>query len=90
MLENLQSASITTKQDSEIHPKVKRRLSIRESAIIQTFPDNFEFTGSIGAMQTQVGNAVPPLFAKQIAKCIMNSLKVPLLVRAQKTRRTGK
>jgi len=75
---------------SEIHPKAKRRLSIRESAIIQTFPDNFEFTGSIGAMQTQVGNAVPVLFAQQIAKCIMNSLKVPLLVRAQKTRRTVK
>lgn len=75
---------------SEIHPKSKRRLSIRESAIIQTFPNNFEFTGSIGAMQTQVGNAVPVLFAQQIAKCIMNSLKVPLLVRAQKTRRTGK
>jgi len=75
---------------SEIHPKTKRRLSIRESAIIQTFPDDFEFTGSIGAMQTQVGNAVPVLFAQKIAECIKDSLKIPILVRAKKTRRTRK
>lgn len=60
---------------SEIHPKADRRLSIRESAMLQTFPGNFEFIGSIGAMQTQIGNAVPVLLAKVIATCINNSLK---------------
>lgn len=73
---------------TEIHPKTNRRISIRESAIIQTFPDDFEFTGSLDAMQTQVGNAVPVLLAQKIAECIKDSLKIPILVRAQKIRRT--
>ena len=37
---------------------------MRECAIIQTFPYDFEFTGSLNAMYRQVGNAVPVLLAK--------------------------
>lgn len=49
------------------HPKNHRRMSVRESAIIQTFPLDFEFIGSMGSMYRQIGNAVAVLFAKQIA-----------------------
>jgi len=51
----------------EIHPNKERRMSVRECAIIQTFPDNFIFEGSLGNMYKQVGNAVPVLLANKIA-----------------------
>ncbi|SHH44398.1 DNA cytosine methyltransferase [Clostridium intestinale] len=43
-----------------------RRLSIRECAAIQTFPDDYVFHGSIRSQRKQIGNAVPPLLAKMI------------------------
>jgi len=48
------------------HPKNHRRMSVRESAIVQSFPLDFEFIGSMGSMYRQVGNAVPVLFAKHL------------------------
>jgi len=59
----------------EIHPNKKRRMSVRECAIIQTFPDDFVFHGALGSMYRQIGNAVPVLLAKQIAEIIKNQLK---------------
>ena len=44
-----------------------RRLSVRECARIQTFPDDFAFCGSLNSKYQQIGNAVPPLLAKVIA-----------------------
>jgi DNA (cytosine-5)-methyltransferase 1 len=52
------------------HPMNHRRMSIREQATIQTFPLNFEFTGSMNSCYRQVGNAVPVLFAKQLGKML--------------------
>lgn len=48
------------------HPFMNRRMSVRESALVQTFPIDFEFSGSMGSMYRQVGNAVPALFGKQL------------------------
>ena len=61
------SDTITASQP-EIHVNKQRRLSVRECAIIQTFPDNFVFYGSLASMYRQVGNAVPVLLSKKIAK----------------------
>ena len=46
------------------HFNGRRRLTIRESAIIQTFPVDFSFSGSMNSRYRQVGNAVPVVFAK--------------------------
>ncbi|ELH0878481.1 TPA: DNA cytosine methyltransferase [Vibrio cholerae] len=56
-----------------IHPIENRGLSVREAARIQSFPDTFRFTGSIGFQQQQVGNAVPPLLSESIFKQIMSN-----------------
>ena len=50
----------------EIHPNRKRRMSVRECAILQTFPDDFVFEGAIGSMYKQIGNAVPVDLAHKI------------------------
>jgi DNA (cytosine-5)-methyltransferase 1 len=49
------------------HPDLMRRLSIRECARIQSFPDDFIFHGSNSACYAQIGNAVPPIMAFYIA-----------------------
>jgi len=58
----------------EIHPNKERRMSVRECAIIQTFPDDFIFYGSLGNMYKQIGNAVPVLLARKIAEVIKKEL----------------
>ncbi len=49
-----------------IHPTENRGLSVREAARLQSFPDDYEFVGSLDQIQQQVGNAVPPLLAKEV------------------------
>jgi DNA (cytosine-5)-methyltransferase 1 len=55
-----------------IHPTEDRGLSVREAARLQSFPDWFVFKGTVGFQQQQVGNAVPPLLAKEIFSQIYN------------------
>ena len=55
-----------------VHPSGKRRMTVREYARIQTFPDNFLFSGCISSMYRQIGNAVPPKFSFILADIILN------------------
>lgn len=73
---NSQDVSITidTGHMNYFHPKYNRVPSVRESARIQSFPDDFIFTGKQGSQFRQVGNAVPPLLSNAIAKTLKNYL----------------
>ena len=52
-----------------------RILTISEVKRLQSFPDKFKFSGTIEQQWRQIGNAVPPLLAKCIAKQIAQSIK---------------
>ena len=60
-----------------IHPDIKqlRSITIREAALLQSFPMDFEFLGSNAYCFKMIGNAVPVTFAKQIALAISDVLK---------------
>ena len=52
-----------------------RTISVREAARLQSFPDGFAFCGTMNPAFRQIGNAVPPLMAKALARQIMAALK---------------
>ncbi len=56
-----------------IHPYQDRALTAREGARIQSFPDWFEFRGTLAQIVKQIGNAVPPLLGRRIAEAILSS-----------------
>ena len=74
---NTQSCTIDTgnAHSNYFHPIFNRIPTIRESARLQSFPDQFEFLGPRGSKYRQIGNAVPPLLAKAIADAIMKILE---------------
>lgn len=65
---------VNVRKSMWIHPTLNRAISIREAARLQTFPDSFIFCGSKDKQYQQVGNAVPPIMAKSIAKKLASIL----------------
>lgn len=54
----------------QFHYSLPRRISMREAARIQSFPDTFKFCGKLRETERQIGNAVPPVLAWHVAKAI--------------------
>jgi DNA (cytosine-5)-methyltransferase 1 len=52
-----------------------RTISVREAARLQSFPDGFMFCGTMNPAFRQIGNAVPPLMARALARKIFEALK---------------
>lgn len=71
-------STIMTKCDphwgSFFHPTQARVLSVREAARIQSFPDEYVFTGNMTQQYEQVGNAVPPLLGKAVGEAILKMI----------------
>ena len=59
---------------SHIHPRQVRSITPREAARIQSFPDDYLFLGAYLKTYMQIGNAVPPIMAKEIAKTLKKYL----------------
>ncbi len=71
----LPSPTIMTHRHSYYHPVENRYLTQREAAALQSFPNNFEFTGPVSAQWRQIGNAVPPLLGKAIGRALSAMVK---------------
>lgn len=69
------SITIDTGHMNYFHPIEHRVPTVRESARLQSFPDSFVFYGNKGQQFRQVGNAVPPILSRAIAKVVMQILK---------------
>lgn len=59
----------------QFHYSLPRRISMREAARIQSFPDNFRFVAKLRETERMIGNAVPPVFAWHIAKAVERVLE---------------
>lgn len=61
-------------QTERCHPEETRPLTVREYARIQSFPDDWQFTGSVSSQYKQIGNAVPVNMAYHLGKCAIAML----------------
>ncbi len=68
------TCSPAQKQTERCHPEETRPLTIREYARIQTFPDSWEFMGSVSSQYKQIGNAVPVNLAHAMGRKIIELL----------------
>lgn len=57
-----------------LHPRQHRPITHREAARLQSFPDSFAFVGTKIEVAKQIGNAVPPLLARSVAKAVLDHL----------------
>lgn len=64
----------------QYHYRLPRRISMREAARFQSFPDTFIFESKLRETERQVGNAVPPVLAWHVAKAVSACLRPPLEV----------
>lgn len=75
-----------------IHPDIKqlRSITMREAALLQSFPMDYEFVGSNAYCFKMIGNAVPVMFAKKIAEAVVNTMsfrKLNVLVACEESQR---
>lgn len=68
------TTSPSQKQTERAHPDENRPFKTREYARIQSFPDSWEFSGSVNQIYKQIGNAVAVNFAKEIGLSVIKSL----------------
>lgn len=68
------TTSPSQKQTERCHPEETRPFTTREYARIQSFPDKWKFSGGVGAIYTQIGNAVPVNLAKDVGLSIISAL----------------
>jgi DNA (cytosine-5)-methyltransferase 1 len=69
------TTSPSQKQTERCHPEETRPFTVREYARIQTFPDDWNFSGSVSSQYKQIGNAVPVKLAEEVGKQIVKALK---------------
>jgi DNA (cytosine-5)-methyltransferase 1 len=60
-----------------VHPQQDRGLTMREAALLQSFPIGFEFSGSFDSVFKQIGEAVPPKFSCAVAASVLTELLSP-------------
>lgn len=95
------SVTITAKSSTPscgrfLHPEQHRNISVREAAILQGFPQYYEFVGPLTSQYRQIGEAVPPLFARFLANQILdhiqpkNKVITDILTKPNKVFRSGK
>ncbi len=73
--ENVERDKFTDLSGLYRSPITPRRLTVREYARIQTFPDNFEFSGTMLEKYRMIGNAVPCILARQLCESIKKALE---------------
>lgn len=71
------TCSPAQKQTERCHPEETRPLTVREYARVQTFPDEWEFSGSLASQYRQIGNAVPVNLAYHIGRALVEILESP-------------
>ncbi len=76
------SVTITAKSSTPscgrfLHPEQHRNISVREAAILQGFPQSYTFKGPFTQRYRQVGEAVPPSFARFVAKRLLDHIRPP-------------
>jgi DNA (cytosine-5)-methyltransferase 1 len=72
------TTSPAQKQTERCHPTETRPLTVREYARVQTFPDDYEFCGSMSKKYKQIGNAVPVTFAYYLAQSVKKTLEIAI------------
>ncbi len=73
------SVTITAKSSTPscgrfLHPEQHRNISVREAAILQGFPQTYQFFGPLVNLYRQIGEAVPPTFSRCLAWAVLNTL----------------
>lgn len=72
------TCSPAQKQTERCHPEENRPLTVREYARIQTFPDDWQFSGPVSTQYKQIGNAVPVNLAVAVGRrliALLNGLE---------------